>query len=167
MRSNYFLSSLGSIGKPDSRGFPIKVYNEYKEALTGLEGFSWINIIWWADKLDNNEERQTITAEKPYTNGPEKLGIFATRSPSRPNPVMITACMVAEINLEEGIIYTPYIDAEPGSPLLDIKPYHGCTDRAADWEVPDWCKNGLNLLKHLLIFHGKKCSIFKLPLEEQ
>ena len=136
----YELKSIGTIEQGEGE-FLIRIQPEYREAITGLEGFSWLNIIWWADQFDNDQMRSVLTSEKPYKKGPEKLGIFATRSPVRPNPVAITAVFISRIDYEEGVLYTPYIDAEESTPVLDIKPYHGSTDRVDTWQVPSWCSH--------------------------
>jgi tRNA (Thr-GGU) A37 N-methylase len=51
----------------------------------------------------------------------------------------LTAVVVQEIDYERGVIHTPYIDAEAGTPILDIKPYHPSVDRIRDVAVPAWC----------------------------
>lgn len=56
----------------------------------------------------------------------------------RPNPLEMTIVPVVDIDQEEGIIRIEYIDAEDGSPVVDIKPYHG-TDRLRGFAVPSWC----------------------------
>ena len=108
--------------------------------MTNINGFSHLDIVWWGSLYDNQEARKILITEKPYKKGPDKLGIFATRSPVRPNPILITTIYVTKIDFEKGIIYTPYIDAEPGTPVLDIKPYHK-SSRIKNLNVPDWCKH--------------------------
>ena len=134
----YELKGIGKVVQ-SGEGFRIIIEPEYRDAMTGLEGFSWLNIIWWANQLDSEEMRSILVSEKPYTKGPEKIGIFATRSPLRPNPIAVTPVYISRIDFDGGILYTPYIDAEDGTPVLDIKPYHGCTDRVESWQVPSWC----------------------------
>ena len=136
----YELKPVGT-AEYGENGFTIKVLSEYREALAGLKGFSWLNIIWWADQFDSEDFRILTTADKPYRKGPEKLGLFATRSPIRPNPLAVTAVYVTRIDFEKGIVYTPYIDAENGTPVLDIKPYLGCSDRVSRTETPEWCSD--------------------------
>jgi len=119
--------------------FVIEIFKKYRPALLGLDGFSHIQVFWWCDQLDNEECRSITLADKPYQKAPDKLGIFATRSPERPNPIALTAVPALHINHEEGIISVPYIDAENGSPVLDIKPYHPATERIKKVSVPGWC----------------------------
>ena len=67
------------------------------------------------------------------------MGIFATRSPIRPNPIALTAVEILHIDYEKGVIQIAYIDANDGSPVLDIKPYTPSLDRIEAPEVPVWC----------------------------
>ncbi len=134
------LKQIGSI-EQEASGFMVRLESVYREALTGIDGFSWLNIIWWANQFDSEEFRDILTTQKPYKKGPEKLGIFTTRSPIRPNPVAITPVYVSRIDFKAGVIYTPYIDAEAGTPVIDIKPYHGSSDRVDSWKVPGWCSD--------------------------
>ncbi|MBN2091839.1 SAM-dependent methyltransferase [candidate division KSB1 bacterium] len=120
--------------------FSIELKNKYIPALTNIDGFSHLQVTWWGHLYANTEHRDILIADKPYKKGPNKLGIFATRSPIRPNPVLISNIYVQKIDFERGIIYTPYIDAEDGTPVIDIKPYHK-SERVRECTVPDWCKH--------------------------
>jgi len=117
----------------------IAAESAYRDALIGLEGFSHINVLWWFDQLDSPEYRAVTTSERPYRDAPARLGIFATRSPVRPNPLALTAVPVLAIDVAAGVVRIPFIDAEPGRPVLDIKPYHPAVDRIREVSVPAWC----------------------------
>lgn len=121
------------------QGFAIQLEEKYIKGLIELDGFNHLNILWWAHHLDNNENRSLLTQDKPYKKGPKTIGTFATRSPQRPNPIGLTTIYVLNIDHKKGIVYTPYIDAEPETPVIDIKPYHPCTDLTKDASVPLWC----------------------------
>lgn len=54
--------------------------------------------------------------------GPHTLGIFATRSPYRPNPIGLSTARILAIDEENGIIQLAYLDADEGSEVLDLKP---------------------------------------------
>lgn len=114
---------------------------KYISATKGLDGFSHIQVIWWFDKCDNENSRNILLNNKPYKKGPEILGTFATRSPERPNPIAITASYVTYIHHEQGIIGLAYIDADEGTPIIDIKPYTPSLDRIDNPGVPDWCSH--------------------------
>lgn len=135
---NANLIQIGTV-KKDEKGFYIQLENKYKAGLIGLNGFTNLNILWWGNLYDTIEYRNNVVIEKPYKPGPDEVGVFATRSPVRPNPILITVIFVADINVENGRIYTPYIDAEVDTPVLDIKPYFPCTDISKTVGTPKWC----------------------------
>lgn len=130
---------VGSV-KTDNGNFRIEVAEQFIPALTELEGFSHLQIIWWGHLYDGVKERKNLVLDKPYKKGPDNIGVFATRSPVRPNPVLLTNIYVQSIDYEKGIIYTPYIDADNDTPVLDIKPYSK-NERIKNCSVPDWCKH--------------------------
>ncbi len=131
---------LKSIGKVSTKqGFKVDIDEAYKEALTAMDGFGHLIVLWWANQVDNSDSRKVMTTEKPYKTGPDVIGIFATRSPLRPNPICISVIDVREIDYDQGIIYTSYIDAEDGTPVLDIKPYYPCSDIVRETKLPKWC----------------------------
>ena len=132
------LHPIGSIHSNDE-GMYISLEREFIPALTALDGFSHINVIWWFDKFDSNEARAVLEAQQPYKNAPEVMGIFATRSPVRPNPIALTASEVIDIDYEKVIIRLGYIDADDDTPVLDIKPYTPSLDRVESPLVPNWC----------------------------
>jgi len=76
---------------------------------------------------------------QPYKNSLEVMGIFATRSPVRPNPIALSTVQVIRINCEKGVIQVAYIDANAGTPVLDIKPNSPSLDRVETPGVPEWC----------------------------
>ncbi len=71
--------------------------------------------------------------------GSFSMGIFATRSPVRPNSIAASVARVLSVDLDAGAIRLAWMDAEDGSPALDIKPYHPCTDRVRDARMPARC----------------------------
>lgn len=100
-----------------------------------------MQVLWWFDQCDNDSSRNNLVEEKPYKNGPDVLGTFATRSPERPNPIAVTNVSVLNVDAENGIIRVPYFDAFPGTPILDIKPYTPSIDRVESVPVPKWCED--------------------------
>lgn len=139
MKTQVQVNSIGSI-HADKGIFYIKLKEEFKKGLMNIDSFTHLQIVWWGNQADNPEDRKQLTSYKPYKQGPEKLGVFATRSQFRPNPILITNIYVQKIDFEKGLIFTPYIDAENNTPLLDIKPYH-LLERIEGATVPDWCKH--------------------------
>jgi tRNA-Thr(GGU) m(6)t(6)A37 methyltransferase TsaA len=139
MCEKYELAVIGQV-KVSNGAYQLQIEKEYIPALTGLDGFNTLTVLWWANLLDSDEARAVLTCSRPYKQAPEEMGIFATRSPVRPNPICVTAVSVLHIDHENGKIAVAYIDAEDGTPLLDIKPYFPATDRVRDVTVPEWCR---------------------------
>jgi tRNA-Thr(GGU) m(6)t(6)A37 methyltransferase TsaA len=139
MENRFQINAIGSIQIIEGR-FYIQLAEQYIPALTHLEDFSHLQIIWWAHLTDNPQARRTLVAENLFRKGPDNLGIFATRAPARPNPIMTSTIAVTEITVEEGRILTPFIDADDGTPVLDIKPYYPM-ERVKNVTVPTWCRH--------------------------
>lgn len=135
---NYSVKQIGTLHAGD-KGCYLEVFPEYRTALQGLQGFGYLQIVWWFDGCDNAAARAKLTESKPYVKGPAVLGTFATRSPERPNPIALSCAYVTHIDAKSGIIGLAYIDADDGSPVLDIKPYTPSLDRVELPDVPGWC----------------------------
>ena len=119
----------------------IALEEKYIPALKALDGFSHLSVIWWFSEYDNAEMRAILEAPKPYKNAPEVMGIFATRAPVRPNPLALTAVEMIGIDHQKGVIRITRIDANDGTPVLDIKPYTPSLDRIETPGVPEWCSH--------------------------
>ncbi|MBR6332468.1 MAG: tRNA (N6-threonylcarbamoyladenosine(37)-N6)-methyltransferase TrmO [Dehalococcoidales bacterium] len=89
----------------------------------GLEGFDWIWLIWIFSEFYQKE--WTPTVRPPWTGGNTRFGVFATRSPHRPNPIGISCVRLVEIRKEKGklLLTVQGADMMDGTPILDIKPY--------------------------------------------
>jgi tRNA-Thr(GGU) m(6)t(6)A37 methyltransferase TsaA len=98
-----------------SRPGTVEIYPEFMEGLKDLEGFSHIYLIYHLHKV--NKSRLVVT---PFLDK-EPHGIFATRAPSRPNPIGLS--LVKIVGLEGNLIHVDQVDVLDGTPLLDIKPY--------------------------------------------
>ena len=94
----------------------------YAPALSGLDGFTHLQVLWWFSGSDNQKGRGSLTEASPYRHSPAMLGTFATRSPLRANPIALSAAQVIHIDYENVLIDIAYIDAYDGSPVLDLKP---------------------------------------------
>ena len=131
------------IGKIENKNNETRIVLDprYKKGLKGLAGYSHVQVIWWADGCDNEKDRGTLIEERPYKNGPEKIGVFALHSPERPNPILVSNVNIAYVDAENGILGLYYIDAFGGTPVLDLKPYVPSVDRVEKPGVPDWCSH--------------------------
>ena len=93
----------------------IKIFKEFEDGLLDLNEYSHAYLIYFLHKI-KGYKLQTI----PFMDD-EIHGIFATRSPKRPNPIGLS--IVKIINIENNIINIENVDMLDGTPLLDIKPY--------------------------------------------
>ena len=121
--------------------FTLHVEEAFRPALEGLEDFSHAIVVFWCHLVDSGGNREVVSCDRPYRIGPARLGTFATRSPVRPNPIGITPVALIRIDASEGIIHIPFLDAEDGTPILDIKPYHPSIDRIREFRLPSWCEH--------------------------
>lgn len=133
--------TVAPIGRVVSEGgrYFIELGEKTIDAALGLSEYGHVQVIWWAHLLDTGECRDLSVLDKPYKNGPEKVGVLATRSPVRPNPIMVTACALINVDTANRRLELGWIDAEDGTPVLDIKPYQPSVDRVRDVRIPAWC----------------------------
>ena len=134
------LKKIGKINVEGEEMF-LQINKEYIRGLQGLGDFSHSDVLWWFDKCDNNESRRVIEVKKPYKKAPERLGIFSTRSPERPNPIALSITEITHIYYDNGRIYITYIDAMNNSSIVDIKPYTPSIERVEKPNVPKWCSH--------------------------
>lgn len=104
---------------------------EYRnpEALRGLEGFSHLWLIWQFS--ESVTEKWSATVRPPRLGGNKRMGVFATRSPFRPNPLGLSSVKIEEIRQTENegtVIVVSGADLLDGTPIYDIKPYIAFTD---------------------------------------
>ena len=103
------------------------------KALKGLDLFSHIWVIW---KFSENEDYEwQPTVRPPALGGNKRVGVFATRSPFRPNPIGISALKILKISLytaDGPVIYVQGPDLMNDTPIYDIKPYLPYADKIDD-----------------------------------
>jgi len=136
----FSVKKIGTI-RTDNNGMRLELEKEYAPALEGIEGFSHLNILWWFSECDNEQARNRLIEQSPYKNAPVVMGTFAMRSPQRPNPIALSCAQVTYIDRRSAEIGLTYIDANDGTPVLDIKPYTPSLDRVEKPTVPAWCAN--------------------------
>lgn len=135
---NMSLKTIGII-RVDEKGFFIEMDEIYLPALKGIEDFSHLHILWWANAFDQDDYRAIVETHKPYKDAPDIMGILATRSPVRPNPIMITA--TALLGVDGNKLRVAYLDADPQTPVVDIKPYYPCSDFITTASLPSFAKS--------------------------
>ena len=133
----FILRPIGSVHKEN--GHTILLLNKKVEpALLGLDGFSHVWVLWWFDRSDTPKKRSVLQVH-PRGNSKNPLtGVFACRSPARPNLIALTLCRV--LSVKGNMVEIDKIDAFSDTPILDLKPYIPSSD-SAKASVPDWLKN--------------------------
>ena len=94
------------------------------EAVRGLEGFSHIWLIWQFSQ--SVREKWSPTVRPPRLGGNARLGVFATRSPFRPNPLGLSSVALERVELDGAlgpVLHVAGADLLDGTPIYDIKPY--------------------------------------------
>ena len=119
----------------------IKLKPQYKSGLGGLEGYSHVIILFWADP----EKRWKM----PKANiKPKHVKVFATRMPVRPNPIGLSTVELIDFSAEEGTMTVKGLDAVDGTTILDIKPYIPHFDSYPDASLPQWIEEHLKKYHH-------------------
>ena len=111
------------------------------DAIRGLEGFDFIWIIWQSSATNSSP-----TVRPPRLGGNTRVGVFASRSPQRPNPIGLSSVRISHIDYDapDGpVIHVLGADIMDGTPILDIKPYIPYTDshpeaRGGFTDTTDW-----------------------------
>lgn len=98
----------------------IELYDEYVEGAKDIDGFSHLLVTYYF----HQSKDYSLIVRTPHDKTPR--GVFATRSPNRPNPIAI--CVVKLISREGNLLKVKGLDAIDGTPLLDIKPYFAAID---------------------------------------
>jgi tRNA-Thr(GGU) m(6)t(6)A37 methyltransferase TsaA len=112
-----------SLMVPEARGvLKLNPTSGFREALNHLDRFSHV----WVIFLFHHHKDWTPTIEAPRIDGPKRVGVFASRSPHRPNPIGMSAVKLDRIDLDApgGVeLHLSGVDILDGTPVLDIKPY--------------------------------------------
>ncbi|GAB6143555.1 tRNA (N6-threonylcarbamoyladenosine(37)-N6)-methyltransferase TrmO [Desulfocicer niacini] len=118
----------------------LKLLPQFEELLDGIEDFSHIVVIYWPHRLAPEEREIKKVHPMGRKDFPLK-GIFATRSPARPNPLLISTVRLLE--KKENQLRVQGLEALNGSPIMDIKPLTRHFDDSEGHHFPDWI-NDLN-----------------------
>ena len=138
---------------------------EYRvpEALRGIEGYSHLWLIWGFSEMENGKRKTesdwSPTVRPPRLGGNKRMGVFATRSPFRPNPIGLSS--VKLVGIENGELIVSGADVLDGTPIYDIKPYlsfsdshedakNGFAEETKEYKLAvDWGESGTKLAKNL------------------
>lgn len=147
----YHSSVEGKFGVPRQAGLAPSLQGEVRfvhpyddpAAVKGLEGFDYCWLLWGFSL--NPDSSDTLTVRPPRLGGNERVGVFASRSPFRPNGLGLSCVRINSIC--DGVIHVNGADLADGTPVYDIKPYVAYSDSrpeakcgfvdAVDWEPLD------------------------------
>jgi tRNA (adenine37-N6)-methyltransferase len=129
------LNPVGVVQKQGKRAY-LEIYPEYASALKGLQGFSHLWVFYWFHENDTPVRRQTLQVHPRRDPANPLTGIFACRSPERPNLIGFTACRI--VSVQDNLVEVADLDARDGSPILDLKPYIPEGDAISEARTPDW-----------------------------
>jgi len=144
------INSIGIIHTPfnDIKGMPIQplaaegvkghieLFPKYIEGLIDLEGFSHITLLYQLHKINSYD-----LMVKPFMDNTEH-GIFATKSPKRPNAIGLST--VKLLGIENNVIHIEMVDMLNGTPLIDIKPFFSKFDNRTN-TTSGWLDNQENI----------------------
>lgn len=137
-----FLNPIGRV-KTEAVGDKVKdktvvsqiiVRDELAEALEGVDGFSHLFVLFWLNQI-SDDQKMTLKVHPRGRVDMPLLGVFATRTNMRPNPIGLT--LVELLKVEGNTLTVRGLDAYDGTPVLDIKPFD-IWDNAENAKVPDW-----------------------------
>ncbi|MBO5790284.1 MAG: tRNA (N6-threonylcarbamoyladenosine(37)-N6)-methyltransferase TrmO, partial [Clostridia bacterium] len=103
-----------------------------EDAIRGIEGFSHLWLIWHFSEA--KRESESLTVRPPRLGGNERVGVFATRSPFRPNSLGLSSVKLERVEYTENgpVLFVSGADLMDGTPIFDVKPYLPFTDSHAD-----------------------------------
>lgn len=110
----------------------IEIYQDCSQALKDIDELSHLFVLYWGDRAN----RDVLQSGTPFSEEP--IGVFATRSPNRPNPIAL--CIVDLVKREGNKLIVRGLDALDGSQVLDIKVYSpkiDCIPTARSWKFPE------------------------------
>lgn len=110
----------------------VEVYPEFAPGLKDLEGFSHVYLLFHMHKT--GEVKLKVT---PFLDE-QSRGLFATRAPSRPNPIGLS--LVKIVRIEKNLIHVDRVDVLDGTPLIDLKPYVPAFEEVEDARI-GWLEN--------------------------
>jgi tRNA (adenine37-N6)-methyltransferase len=128
----------------DEGEFRLVLGKKYVKGLESLDSYNYIYVLYFIDRLNRSA---SMTARPPWARD-MSVGLFASRSPSRPNPIGLSVVRIKKI--ERGEVFTSGLDAFDKTPLLDIKPYIKDLDSKNDANF-GWLDDFRGSKEHLLL----------------
>jgi tRNA-Thr(GGU) m(6)t(6)A37 methyltransferase TsaA len=117
------IEPIGTVRKISGEESMIEVFPAYREGLYGITAGDRLDVLYWMHKLD--PEGRKVLKVHPRGDGSRPLeGVFGLRSPMRPNPIGVSTVCVKRIE-QDGLLVSA-LDAEDGSPVIDLKASRKC-----------------------------------------
>jgi tRNA-Thr(GGU) m(6)t(6)A37 methyltransferase TsaA len=135
-RETFEIFPIGYTRRAGGRTY-LEIYKPFIPALKELERFSHVQVFWWFSEFDDDAYREIMQSEHAPYDAPT-LGMFACRSPVRPNPIALTTAEILSVDHEKGQVEIVNIDAFDDTPIIDLKPYIPVSDRVKKVRVPEW-----------------------------
>ncbi len=110
---------------------------EVRPALEGLEGFSHVIVVTWLDRVTDAGRALLRIHPSGDASSPE-VGVFATRTAHRPNPIAVSIVPVQ--GMKDGMVRVRGLDVATGTAVLDIKPYVPFFDAFPEARIPKWAE---------------------------
>ena len=133
--ATFTVQPIGLVSKEGGRTM-IVLEKKYQPGLLGLEGFSHAYVFWWFSRNDTSQDRAVLQVHPRGNQRNPLTGVFATRSPRRPNLIALTLCTI--VSVRENVVEVEEIEALPDTPVLDIKPFIQDYDSVPGARMPDW-----------------------------
>lgn len=130
---SYEIEAIGSIRNTNGKCY-IQLQN-----MVEIQS-SHLIVYWWFHRYDAALYRDITVCEPPYENAP-KTGIFATRSPVRPNPLAMTIAKVIGTDVEHKRVYLSGIESFDKTPCIGISAYNPQQDCVMECKVPSWLEH--------------------------
>jgi len=139
MTNSYQIFPVGC-GRKKDQTTQIEIRKRFKAALSGLDEFSHMYVLYWFHENDTPQQRSILQVHPRNDKRNPLTGVFATHSPVRPNLVALTICRVLAVR--ENTIEIDGIDANDGTPVIDIKSYNSKNEATPPFRIPEWTRVG-------------------------
>ena len=117
--TEYKIHPIGHVHNKKNKPVQLEIYDRYQQGLHRLELCSHVMVLWWFHKNDEPRYRNVMRIHPRGNRENPLTGVFATRSPVRPNLIAVTTCKI--LSVKDNIVTIDKIDAFDGTPVLDLK----------------------------------------------
>lgn len=139
MAASYKIFPVGFVRKK-GQTTKIEIQKKFEPAILGLDHFSHIHVIYWFHENDTPQRRSILQVHPRNDKRNPLTGVFAIHSPVRPNLIALTTCRIVAIR--KNMIEIDRIDANDGTPVIDIKSYNSKNEAGPPFRIPEWARIG-------------------------